>query len=166
MDGLEILKLAQEAGLSVTLDSNGETLLVRGQKSKSSDSVLKYIRENKPEVIGALKMEPEMQYSLLPDRSREIESIKDRMRKGIDWFVSVDSKLWDANDMPITGKWIRKQGEPSIHSPTRLEKQFTHSLEFWLELDKTLRNAYEYEDCIFDSGSCPEDSIVKCMGCE
>ena len=63
MDGLEILKLAQEAGLSVTLDSNGETLLVRGQKSKSSDSVLKYIRENKPEVIGALKMEPEMQYS-------------------------------------------------------------------------------------------------------
>tara|TARA_R100000808_G_scaffold42_2_gene260 strand:+ start:10361 stop:10861 length:501 start_codon:yes stop_codon:yes gene_type:complete len=166
VDGLEILKLAQEAGLSVTLDSNGETLLVRGQKSKSSDSVLKYIRENKPEVIGALKMEPEMQYSLLPDRSREIESIKDRMRKGIDWFVSVDSKLWDANDMPITGKWIRKQGEPSIHSPTRLEKQFTHSLEFWLELDKTLRNAYEYEDCIFDSGSCPEDSIVKCMGCE
>ena len=166
MDGLEILKLAQEARLSVTLDSNGETLLVRGQKSKSSDSVLKYIRENKPEVIGALKMEPEMQYSLLPDRSREIESIKDRMRKGIDWFVSVDSKLWDANDMPITGKWIRKQGEPSIHSPTRLEKQFTHSLEFWLELDKTLRNAYEYEDCIFDSGSCPEDSIVKCMGCE
>ena len=166
MDGLEILKLAQEAGLSVTLDSKGETLLVRGQKSKSSDSVLKYIRENKPEVIGALKMEPEMQYSLLPDRSREIESIKDRMRKGIDWFVSVDSKLWDANDMPITGKWIRKQGEPSIHSPTRLEKQFTHSLEFWLELDKTLRNAYEYEDCIFDSGSCPEDSIVKCMGCE
>ena len=166
MDGLEILKMAQEAGLSVTLDSTGETLLVRGQKSKSSNSVLKHIRDNKPEVIGALKMEPEMQYSLLPDRSREIESIKDRMRKGIDWFVSVDSKLWDANDMPITGKWIRKQGEPSIHSPTRLEKQFTHSLEFWLELDKTLRNAYEYEDCIFDSGSCPEDSIVKCMGCE
>ena len=166
MDGLEILKMAQEAGLSVTLDSTGETLLVRGQKSKSSNSVLKHIRDNKPEVIGALKMEPEMQYSLLPDRSREVEALKDRMRKGIDWFVSVDPQLWDSNDLPVTGNWTHKQGEPSVHSPTRLEKQFSHSLAFWIELDKTLHNAYEYEGCIYDSGSCPEGSIVKCMGCE
>ena len=167
MDGLELLKLAQEAGLSITRDSDGQ-LRMRGPKSASS--IVEQIRDNKAEVIGALKVSPDIQQALIPDHTAQIERLKDRMRKGIEWFMSVDSKMWDSQEFPISGRWTYpdkdKQPNRMVHSPTKIEVQFAKSLALWSEMDRTLHNLYEYEDCIFDSGSCPEDSIVKCMGCE
>ena len=167
MDGLELLKLAQEAGLSITLDSDGQ---LRMLVTKSASSIVEQIRDNKAEVIGALKVSPDIQQALIPDHTAQIERLKDRMRKGIEWFMSVDSKMWDSQEFPISGRWTYpdkdKQPNRMVHSPTKIEVQFAKSLALWSEMDRTLHNLYEYEDCIFDSGSCPEDSIVKCMGCE
>jgi len=167
VDGLKLLKQAQEAGLSITLNSDGQ-LRMRGPKSAAS--IVEQIKENKAEVIGALRISPDIQQALIPDHTAQVQTLIDRMRKGIDWFMGVDSKMWDAQEFPISGRWTYpdKDKEPNhmVHSPTKLEVQFAKSLALWSEMDRTLHNLFEYEGCIYDSGSCPEGSIVKCMGCE
>ena len=62
MDGLKLLKQAQEAGLSITLNSDGQ-LRMRGPKSAAS--IVEQIKENKAEVIGALRISPDIQLEIL-----------------------------------------------------------------------------------------------------
>lgn len=143
--GSQLLQIADEAGLKVT--RNGDKLKIRGPKS--ADDVAKNLIENKEEVMAALESRP-----LAPV---ETEKLRARLCKGIDWFVAVDSKMYD------------KDGNPTSDNPrnhgSEMEKKMMGQTLKWLELERMLRNLYEYKGCIFTEGSCPKESPVRCSHC-
>ncbi len=77
----------------------------------------------------------------------------ERLRKGVDWFLAIDKKLWDDNGYPI-------------QASDRLTKQLMSNVDRWDEMERLLRKLYEYEGCIFEEGKCPEESYLKCAACE
>ena len=134
-----LLKRAKEAGLSLRLD--GDVLIMRGPKSATS--IVEEIQENRESVIEALSNAP------LPQVVEMIE----RLRKGVDWFLAIDKKLWDDDGYPI-------------QASARLTKQLMSNVDRWDEMERLLRKLYEYEGCIFEEGKCPEESYLKCAECE
>ena len=67
--------------------------------------------------------------------------------------MAADKQLWDDNDRPMM-----------IGSKLEYKFVFVH-MDKWDELERLLRNLYEYKGCIFTGGSCPESSPVKCSAC-
>ena len=139
---VKLLETAYDAGLTLTAKEGA--LKIRGPESESE--LVQKIMDNKQEVMDAL----DTAYNHI---DKEIQSLRDRLRKGIDWFVAVDPHLWDANDNPINQR-------------TKLERKMTQLLHKWREMERLLRNLYDYEGCIYDDGGCPDGSPVKCGGCE
>ena len=149
MDGVELLKRAEEAGLIVTCV--GDNLGIHGPKS--AENIVREITAHKSEVMAILR-----DGTLAPVKAGELRA---RLRKGIDWFVAVDPKLWDENDYPVAGG----SRLPIGWNGSALETKMMDQLLKWLELERLLRTLYEYKGCIYDSGECPDDSPVKCSGC-
>ena len=137
----KLIETAHDAGL--TLVSEDGKLNIRGPES--AEEIVKEIIDNKLEVIEALS-------NVLSHIEREVNDLKDRLRKGIDWFLAVDPHLWDTNDNPI-------------NQNTKLEHKMVQLLHKWGEMERLLRNLYDYEGCIFDEGGCPEASPVTCGAC-
>tara|TARA_R100000306_G_scaffold61310_1_gene63496 strand:- start:613 stop:1035 length:423 start_codon:yes stop_codon:yes gene_type:complete len=137
-NGMRLLQRAEEAGLTVT--RNGEHLRIRGPKS--AESIVKELSRHKNDVLAALehKDSPE-------------DELRARLRKGVEWFIAADKKLWDDNNRPVM-----------IGSELEYKFVFVH-MDKWDELERLLRNLYEYKGCIFTDGSCPESSPVKCSAC-
>lgn len=140
MVGIELLKRAEEAGLTVTCV--GDSLRIRGPKS--AEAIVQELSANKSEVIAAIK-----DGTLTPAPASELRA---RLRKGIEWFLAVDPKLWDENDYPV-------------YDHRKLEIKMMEQTLKWLELERLLRNLYEYEGCIFDGRTCPVESPVRCTAC-
>ena len=136
MDCVKLLRKAEEAGLKVTQE--GDVLKIRGPKSASA--IAEKLLANKDAVLEALSPKDACQ------------ELIERLQSGIDWFIGVDKDLWK-DDYPI-------------NTGTALERKMTASIHKWGELERLLRNLYEYEGCIFEGGSCPEESPVRCTGCK
>ena len=145
---IKLLKDAHQAGL--TVEADGDSLRIRGPES--AEEIVGVISENKEAVLKVLQE--------IPDISPQVEELKERLRKGIEWFSSADPHLWDKNNNPI-------------NTNTKLETMLNSNVAKWGELERLLRNLYDYEGCIYSgvdmddlAGSCPDDSPVKCSGCE
>ena len=146
-----VVKLLQDAhNAGLTVEADGDSLRIRGPES--AEEIVGIISENKEAVLKVLQE--------IPDISPQVEELKERLRKGIEWFSSADPHLWDAKDNPI-------------NTNSKLETMMNNHLAKWGELERLLRNLYDYEGCIYSgvdidniSGSCPDDSPVKCSGCE
>ena len=136
-NGLRLLKRAEEAGLTVT--RVGDSLRIRGPKS--AEAIVKELAADKEDVLAALDYRPKPEDELI-----------ERLQKGIDWFLAVDPKLWDVNNYPV--KVERK-----------LEVKMMVSTLKWLELERLLRNLYDYDLCIFKDDGCPRQSPVRCTVC-
>ena len=130
---IAILALANEYGMTISVDVTGNSIRIKGPSTELTKALVADFQVHKPIMTKIL-------------------SLRERLRKGIDWFASVDKDLWDIN------------GNPSKIG-TKLENKMSMAVHKWAELERMLRNLYEYEGCIMDSGSCPEDSIVKCTAC-
>jgi len=141
-DAIKLLQDAHDAGLKIEV-VGVDGLKIKGPETASA--IVHQIIEHKMDIIKLLND--------TPDLAPQIEELKERLRKGIDWFVAVDPQLWDENNYPI-------------NQNTKLELKLTRSITKWHELERLLRNLYDYEDCIYDDGACPEGSPVKCGGCE
>ena len=148
-DAIKLLQDAHNAGLRIEV-VGVDGLKIKGPETASA--IVHQIIEHKMDVIKLLNDSP--------DLAPQIEELKSRLRKGIDWFVAVDPQLWDENNYPI-------------NQNTKLELKLTRSITKWHELERLLRNLYDYEGCIYSGvdmrdldGSCPEASPVKCGGCE
>ena len=136
MDWVKLLRKAEEAGLKVTQE--GDVLKIRGPKSASV--IAEKLLANKDAVLEALSPKDACQ------------ELIERLQSGIDWFIGVDKDLWK-DDYPI-------------NTGTALERKMTASIHKWGELERLLRNLYEYDGCIFEGGCCPEESPVRCTGCK
>lgn len=141
MDSLKLLKQAEEAGLTVSYD--GDKLRIRGPKT--AESIAKALGQNKVDIIEILSN----RFDTDDDR---VESMRERLRKGISWFLAVDSSLWNSDNYPI-------------NIGSKVEAMLTKSVAKWGEEERLLRNLYDYDGCIYDSGGCPDKSPVKCSGC-
>ena len=130
---IAILALAKEYGMTISVDVTGNSIRIKGPSTELTKALVADFQVHKPIMTKIL-------------------SLRERLRKGIDWFASVDKDLWDIN------------GNPSKIG-TKLENKMSMAVHKWAELERMLRNLYEYEGCIMDSGSCPEDSIVNCTAC-
>ena len=141
--------------LGMTLDVVGSDIEIRGSDENpdlcpdEEEMVATTLIEHKDEVIDYIKTKAKEQ--IYEEHKPMIEELKEKLRKGVEWFVAVDRKLWDKLDSPVVN--------------TKLEKTFTGYLTQWIEYQKVLRNLYLYDDCIFEDGSCPINSPVKCDGC-
>ena len=136
MDWVKLLRKAEEAGLKVTQE--GDVLKIRGPKSASV--IAEKLLANKDAVLEALSPKDACQ------------ELIERLQSGIDWFIGVDKDLWK-DDYPI-------------NKGTALVRKMTASIHKRGELERLLRNLYEYDGCIFEVGSCPEESPVRCTGCK
>ena len=141
----ELLERAKQVGFNIQVD--GEKLRVRGPKGH--EDIVNEIKLNREEILVAMENNK-------PDLTDKIEELKDRLRKGMDWFSAVDPIYW--SDEGFSDKKV-KNGKT-------LEEIMQMQLQKWDDLEKILRNLYDYEGCIYDDGVCPEDSPVKCGGCE
>ena len=130
---IAILALAKEYGMTISVDVTGNSIRIKGPSTELTKALVADFQVHKPIMTKIL-------------------SLRERLRKGIDWFASVDKALGDIN------------GNPSKIG-TKLENKMSMAVHKWAELERMLRNLYEYEGCKMDSGSCPEDSIVKCTAC-
>ena len=79
MDSLKLLKQAEEAGLKVSYD--GDKLRIRGPKT--AESIAKALSQNKVDIIEILSN----RFDTDDDR---VESMRERLRKGVSWFLAVD----------------------------------------------------------------------------
>ena len=123
MDWVKLLRKAEEAGLKVTQE--GDVLKIRGPKSASV--IAEKLLANKDAVLEALSPKDACQ------------ELIERLQSGIDWFIGVDKDLWK-DDYPI-------------NTGSALERKMTASIHKWGELERLLRNLYEYEGCIYEGGS-------------
>jgi len=137
--------------LGMTLVVVGSEIEIRGsdEKPDEQEMVATTLIEHKDEVIDYIKAKAKEQ--IHEEHKPMIDELKEKLRKGVEWFVAVDRKLWDKLDSPVVN--------------TKLERAFTGYLSQWIEYQKVLRNLYHYDDCIFEDGSCPINSPVKCDGC-
>lgn len=140
----ELLERAKQIGFNIQVE--GEKLRVRGPKGH--EDLINEIKLNREEVVEAVK-------DSKPDLTDKIEELKDRLRKGMDWFSAIDPIYW--SDEGFSDKKV-KNGKS-------LEEIMQMQLQKWDDLEKILRNLYDYEGCIFDDGSCPENVVVRCMKC-
>lgn len=131
MDSLKLLKQAEEAGLKVSYD--GDKLRIRGPKT--AESIAKALSQNKVDIIEILSN----RFDTDDDR---VESMRERLRKGVSWFLAVDSSLWNSDGHPI-------------NIGSKVEAMLTKSLAKWGEEERLLRNLYDYDGCIYDSGNVP-----------
>tara|TARA_R110000787_G_scaffold170262_1_gene282950 strand:+ start:1432 stop:1887 length:456 start_codon:yes stop_codon:yes gene_type:complete len=140
----KLLERAKQIGFNIQVD--GEKLRVRGPKGH--EEIVNEIKLHKADVIEAMRGNES-------DFTDKIEELKDRLRKGMDWFSAVDPDYW--GEKGFSSKKV-KNGKT-------LEEIMQMQLEKWDSLEKILRKLYDYEDCIFDSGSCPDNLVVRCMKC-
>jgi len=158
LKAFDVLEEAEEAGLRVTVTDSGENLTIRGPKSAAE--LAKKVAECKPDVIEILQSSPGTSHAPIATAK-----LRRRLKKGVDWFVSIDSKLWDKD-----GNAINLGHTGPQKGPTKIELKVSQSLAKWLELERLLRVLYEYEGCIFGDYKgkpklCPKDSPVRCSHC-
>ena len=144
-----LIERVDELGMSVVVIGSEIDISGNGENTDEQEMVATTLIEHKDEVIDYIKAKAKEQ---IPEKHKPmIDELKEKLRKGVDWFVAVDRKLWDKLDSPVVN--------------TKLERAFTGYLSQWIEYQKVLRNLYHYDDCIFEDGSCPINSPVKCDGC-
>ena len=152
--------------LGMTLDVVGSDIEIRGSDENpdlcpdEEEMVATTLIEHKDEVIDYIKTKFKEQVQV--EHKPMIEELKEKLRKGVEWFVAVDRKLWDKLNVSYDDP---EDQSMFLSSRTKLERAFIEYMSRWIEYQKVLRNLYLYDDCIFEDGSCPIDSPIKCDGC-
>lgn len=145
----DLIERVDELGMTLVVIGSEIDISGNDENTDEQEMVATTLIEHKDEVIDYIKAKAKEQ--IHEKHKPMIDELKEKLRKGVEWFVAVDRKMWDKLDSPVIN--------------TKLERAFTGYLSRWIEYQKVLRNLYHYDDCIFEDGSCPINSPVKCDGC-
>ena len=156
----DLIDRVDELGMTVVVD--GSEIEISGSEDRvdEQEMVADVLMEHKDEVINFIKTKAKERVH--KEHKPMIEELKEKLRKGVEWFVAVDRKLWEKLNVSYDDP---EDQSMFLSSRTKLERTFIGYMSQWIEYQKVLRNLYHYDDCIFEDGSCPMDSPVKCDGC-
>ena len=142
----KVLKLIKNSGISYTID-NGNINVTGVNNPK----ILQLMKKYKKEIIQHSGKNQAILEAVSRGHDEYISSIKNKLRKAIQWFIQAETKLWD-------------NGQP-INIGSKLELMFSENMKKYIQLQELLFERYKYDKCIFISGRCPDTSPVKCYGC-